>query len=168
MKRIMLWSLFSFLMTGFLFSQKSMNDVSVKTLDGKTVNLKEYAVKNSRVLIISFWATWCSPCKKELDAIAEYYEDWQKEYDVELLAITIDNQRALPKVPGMVESMGWPFTFFAGNEEAMQTAFNFQTIPQTYVVNKAGMIVYDHSGYMPGDEIELENAVAKAANKAKK
>ncbi len=168
MKKAVLLGLVMVFITGAIFSQKSISDVDVKTLDGKSVNLKEYAEKSNRVLIISFWATWCSPCKKELDAITEYYDDWKKDYDVELLAISIDNQRALPKVPAMVQTMGWPFTFFVGNEEAMRTAFNFQTIPQTYVINKAGAIVYDHNGYMPGDEIELENAVAKAANKAKK
>jgi cytochrome c biogenesis protein CcmG, thiol:disulfide interchange protein DsbE len=168
MKKVLFLSLIWLLTGGQLLSQRSLSDVTVKTLDGKTVNLKEYAAKSNRVLIISFWATWCAPCKKELDALKEVYVDWQKNYGVELLAITIDNQRALPKVPAMVQSMAWPFTFFAGNEEQMRTAFNFLTIPQTFVVNAVGVIVYDHNGYMPGDEIELENAVAKAANKSKK
>jgi thiol-disulfide isomerase/thioredoxin len=168
MKKGILISLLWLLITGLAISQKSLSDLTVKTLDGKSVNLKEYASKENRILIISFWATWCSPCKKELDAIKELYDGWQKEYGVELIAITIDNQRALPKVPGMVESMGWPFTFFAGNEEQMRTAFNFQTIPQTYVVNQSGTIIYDHNGYMPGDELQLENVLAKAAGKVKK
>lgn len=156
---------------GFLFfatvasAQKSVPNVNVKTLDGQTVNLKEYAQKSGKTLIIDFWATWCSPCKKELDAVADYYEDWQKNYNVELLAITIDNQRALPKVPGIVEEKGWEYTIFAGNEEEMRNAFNFQTIPQTLVADKDGNIIFEHNGYVPGDEEELEKAVAKAAGK---
>lgn len=146
-------------------AQKAVPNVTVKTLDGQTVNLKEYIQKSGKTVILDFWATWCSPCKKELDAIAEYYEDWQKDYGVELIAITIDNQRALPKVPGMVEAKGWPYTIFAGNEEAMRNAFNFQTIPQTLVVNKKGVIVYEHNGYEPGDEVELEKQVAKVSGK---
>lgn len=158
-----------FVLTMFAFAataQKTLPSVNVKTLDGKTVNLKDYAAKSNKVIIVDFWATWCTPCKKELDAIAEVYPEWQEKYNVEVLAITIDNQRALPKVPSVVETQGWEFTIFAGNENEMQTAFNFQTIPQTLVADKNGRVVFEHNGYVPGDEDELEKAVAKAAGKA--
>ena len=146
-------------------AQRKVPDVNVKTLNGQVVNLKEYAAKSGKIIIIDFWATWCSPCKKELDTVAEYYSEWQEKYNVELLAITIDNQKGLPKVPGIVESKGWEYTIFAGNEEDMRNAFNFQTIPQTLVVDKKGNITFEHNGYVPGDEEELEKAVAKAAGK---
>lgn len=160
---ILMFFLFSFAMIAN--AQKTVPSVNVKTLDGKTVNLKEYTEASGKIIIIDFWATWCSPCKKELDTVAEYYDEWQKKYNVELLAITIDNQRALPKVPGIVESKGWDYTIFAGNEEDMRNAFNFQTIPQTLVIDKNGKIVFEHNGYVAGDEEELEKAVAKAAGK---
>lgn len=160
------FSILFFLCTVVVVSaQKTIPSVTVKTLDGQTVNLQEYAKKSGKVIIIDFWATWCSPCKKELDDLAEVYDEWKKKYNVELLAITIDNQRALPKVPGIVESKGWEYTIFAGNEEAMRNAFNFQTIPQTLVADKKGNIIFEHNGYLPGDEEELEKAVAKAAGK---
>jgi thiol-disulfide isomerase/thioredoxin len=165
MKQATFLLLFTFFFAATVEAQKTLPNVNVKTLDGKTVNLKEYAAKSGKTLIIDFWATWCSPCKKELDAISDYYPDWQKNYNVELLAITIDNQRALPKVPGMVEQHGWPYTIFAGNEEDMRNAFNFQTIPQTLVANSSGIIVFEHNGYVPGDEDELEKVVMKAAGK---
>lgn len=144
------------------FGQKSIPSVSVKSLDGESFDLQEFASDPEVVYIIDFWATWCSPCKKELDAIADYYEDWQEDYNVELIAITIDNQRALPKVPGVVETKGWEYEILAGNEEAMRNAFNFQTIPHTVVI-KDGQVVYEHNGYLPGFEDELEEIVAKAA-----
>jgi thiol-disulfide isomerase/thioredoxin len=160
----------TFLIITVLFStvaaigQKSVPSVTVKSLEGKAHDLKELTADPDKVYIIDFWATWCSPCKKELDAIADYYEDWQADYNVELIAITIDNQRALPKVPGVVETKGWEYVVLSGNEEAMRNAFNFQTIPQT-IVAKDGAIVYEHNGYVPGDEEELEKIVAKAAGK---
>ncbi len=146
-------------------AQKAVPNVNVKTLDGQTLNLKDYISKSGKTIVIDFWATWCSPCKKELDTVADYYEEWQKKYNVELLAITIDNQRALAKVPGIVETKGWEYTIFAGNEEDMRNAFNFQTIPQTLVIDKNGNIVFEHNGYVAGDEEELEKAVAKVAGK---
>jgi thiol-disulfide isomerase/thioredoxin len=168
MKQLTFLLLTIFALSISVSAQKSVPDVTVKTMDGKTVNLREFAAKQGKTLIIDFWATWCSPCKKELDAIADYYEEWQQKYNVELLAITIDNQRALAKVPAMVETKGWDYTILAGNEEQMRNAFNFQTIPHVVVADKSGVIVFEHNGYVPGNEVELEKVVAKASGKAGK
>jgi thiol-disulfide isomerase/thioredoxin len=165
MKQPTILLLIAFCFSTSLFAQKTLPSVTVKTLDGKTLNLKEYAAAKGKVIVIDFWATWCSPCKKELDAIADLYPEWQEKYNVEVLAITIDNQRALPKVPAMVAEKGWEYTVLAGNEEDMRNAFNFQTIPQTLVADKHGVIVFEHNGYVPGDEEELEKYIAKAAGK---
>ena len=148
------------------FAQKSLPDVDVKTLDGQNVNLLEtYGGENGKITVMSFWATWCSPCKRELDAIADYYEDWQEEYDVELVAITIDTRRMLAKVGPMVESKGWEYTILCGNDQDMRNAFNFSSIPQTFVVDQNGNIAYTHNGYAPGDEVELEEVIARLAGK---
>lgn len=150
--------------TTALVAQKSLPNVSAKTLDGQTVNIQDLG-KDGKIKVISFWATWCSPCKKELDAIADLYPDWQEEYDMELVAITIDTRRAISKVPALVETKGWEYTILHGTEQDMQSAFNFQTIPQTYLVDKSGNIVYTHNGYVPGDEEELEDKIAALAKK---
>jgi cytochrome c biogenesis protein CcmG/thiol:disulfide interchange protein DsbE len=144
--------------------QKTLPSVEVKTLNGKTINIQEFA-NNEKITVLSFWATWCSPCKKELDAIADIYPDWQEEYDAELVAITIDTQRALAKVKPMVESKGWEYTILSDANQKLQQALNFQTIPQTFLLDKDGNIIYSHSGYVPGDEYELEDKIKAAAEK---
>ncbi len=149
-----------FHLTGF--SQRNLPDVTVHTLQGEKVNLLQtYGQADGKITIISFWATWCSPCKKELDAIAELYDEWLEEYDVQLIAISIDTQRSLGKIPAMVATKGWEFTVLAGDAQTLQNAFNFSTIPQTYVVDKNGNIVWIHNGYTPGDEYELEEVIEK-------
>jgi len=155
---------FCLMMTSSLFAQKDIPNLKLKTLDGKTVNLQDFG-KNGKVTVVSFWATWCSPCKKELDAIADIYPDWQEEYDVELVAITVDTRRALAKVPGIVETKSWEYTVLSANEQEAQNALNFQTIPQTFLIDKDGKIVWDHNGYVPGDEAELEEEIARLAKK---
>jgi thiol-disulfide isomerase/thioredoxin len=69
-----------------LNAQQTIPDVTVKTLDGHIVNLQESYANNGKITILSFWATWCKPCQKELDAIADLYPDWQEMYDVEVVA----------------------------------------------------------------------------------
>lgn len=152
-----------FVFLAFLaFGQKGLPSVEVKTLDGQSVDIQQYAA-NGKITVISFWATWCSPCKKELDAIAELYDEWQKEYDMELVAITMDTQRALAKVKPMVESKGWPFIILSDANQALRNSLNFQAIPQTFLLDQEGNIVYSHSGYVPGDEYELEEKIKALA-----
>jgi cytochrome c biogenesis protein CcmG, thiol:disulfide interchange protein DsbE len=137
---------------------RALPAAELKTLDGKPVNVRDY-VGNGKITVLSFWATWCSPCKKELDAIAEYYADWQKDYNVQILAITIDTQRELPKVKPMVSTKGWEYIVLSDAAGQLKNALNFPAVPQTYLVDKNGNIVYEHSGYVPGDELELEKKI---------
>lgn len=138
--------------------------IELKKLSGESVNLQSYG-DNGKVTVISYWATWCSPCKRELDAIADVYPDWQEDYNMELLAITIDDARALAKVRPMVQSKGWEYEILSDTRQASQQALNFQTIPQTFVVDTEGNIVYSHNGYKPGDEYDLEDKLAELAGK---
>ncbi len=149
---------FALLFSFTLQAQNSLPDVSIKTLDGQTINIQDYST-NGKITVLSFWATWCSPCKRELDAIAEYYEEWQEEFDMELVAITIDNARNLPKVKPIVETKGWEYTILSDANEDLKRALNFQTVPMTFLIDQEGKIVYSHSGYNPGDEFELEDKI---------
>ena len=150
------------LISAVAIGQKSFPEATVYALDGQKIDLKEY-VSNDKVKIISIWATWCAPCKKELDAIAEIYEDWQADYNVELIAISIDTRRALAKVAPLVASKGWEYTIFTDPNNVLRNSLQFQTIPQTFLVDQKGQIVYSHNGYVSGDEYELEDEIKAIA-----
>jgi peroxiredoxin len=153
-----------FVLLGFIFltaftgGNKKFPSANIKTLDGKTVNVQDFIGKGKPV-IVSFWASWCSPCKRELDAMTEIYPQWKNTYGVELLAISIDDSRGLAKVPGIVSSKGWPFTVLADTNQELQQALSFQSIPETILLDGEGNIVYTHSGYNSGDEFELEEKI---------
>lgn len=143
-------------------AQTAFDGIVLKDLSGQDVVLSDYA-KNGKITVISMWATWCKPCVKELDAITDFYPDWQEEYDVELLAITIDTRRALAKVPPLVSSKGWEYTVLSDVNSEIPQKFNFQGVPYMFIIDQEGKIVYEHSGYVPGDEYELEKKLAKLA-----
>ena len=104
--RIFFSTLFMVGLFGALQAQTTLN-MDVKTLDGKTINLQDaYGGKNDKLTVISFWATWCKPCQNELDAISYLYEDWQDDFDVELVALTVDSRRQLAKVGPLVATKG--------------------------------------------------------------
>lgn len=139
---------------------QQLPSVQLKTLAGEEVDLASYA-QNGKITVISFWATWCSPCKVELDAIAKVYPEWQEKYNMELVAVSIDGARALSRVAPMVAAKGWEFEVLSDVDQASQQALNFQTIPQTIVVDLDGEIVWSHNGYKAGDEAEIEEVVGR-------
>jgi cytochrome c biogenesis protein CcmG/thiol:disulfide interchange protein DsbE len=143
---------------------KKLPDITITDLQGKPVKIQEYA-KDSKYTIMSFWATWCAPCKRELDAIGELYPEWTEAYDVRLVAITIDNARALTQVKPLIEEKGWEFDILVDSKQELQQALNFQAIPQTFVVDAEGNILYQHEGYTPGDEYELEKIIKELSGK---
>ena len=166
MKNIL--SLLLLLAISFGFTQpvtnKKLPDITIADLQGKPVNIQEFAA-GGKITVLSFWATWCAPCKRELDAITELYPTWVSEYNTQLVAITIDNARALTQVKPLIQEKGWEFPVLVDSKQELQQALNFQAIPQTFVVDTQGNIVYQHEGYTPGDEYELEKVIKNLAGK---
>jgi cytochrome c biogenesis protein CcmG/thiol:disulfide interchange protein DsbE len=148
--------------TGTLLGQQAVPSTIIKDLKGKSVDITSY-VGHDRPTILTFWASWCAPCKKELDNIADLYPDWQEEFEVELVAVTIDASQDISKARSMVASKAWDYTILSDPNQSLLRALNFQTIPQTFLVNKKGEVVYAHSGYLDGDEYELEEELKKLA-----
>jgi len=150
--------------TSAMSAQKMLPDTEVSTLEGEKVSISKHG-KNGKLTVISFWATWCSPCKKELDAISEVYEEWDELYNAELVAISVDNTRSLAKVGPMVAQKGWDYQIYLDPNQQLQNSLNFRVVPQTYIVNEVGEIVYEHTGYVPGDEFELEEKLEELSKK---
>ncbi|MCB0531844.1 MAG: TlpA family protein disulfide reductase [Lewinellaceae bacterium] len=134
---------------------KALPSANLKTLEGQVLNAQDLA-KSGKITVLSFWATWCSPCKKELDAIMDYYEEWQETYDMELVAISVDDPRTAAKVPAMVAQKGWAYRVLLDYNKEFQQAANVSSVPYTILLDQSGNIVFEHTGYAPGDELELE------------
>lgn len=163
MKKSILSLIFSSIVV-LAFAQKQLPDLSLKTLEGKPINARQLA-QSGKITVISFWATWCAPCQKELTAIAPKYESWQKNYNTELVAVTIDNAQGLPKVKPMVALKKWKYTVVSDVNSQLLAQLGSQNVPFTVVVDQKGNVVYTHSGYKDGDELELEKKLAALSTK---
>ncbi len=127
---------------------------TVKKLDGSTTNSNTFS-NNGKPIIISFWATWCKPCKKELDAINEEYAELQKETGVKLIAISIDDARSSGKVVTDVKVKGWTYEVYIDENQDFKRAMNVNNVPHTFLVDGEGKIVWSHNSYSEGDEEKL-------------
>lgn len=128
--------------------------VTLKDISGKTVNTAELS-NDGKPIIISFFATWCKPCNRELSAISEVYEDWQDETGVKLIAVSIDQAQNINKVKPLVDGNGWPYQVLLDPNSDFKRALGVQMIPFVLIVDGKGKIVYKHNGYTEGAENEL-------------
>ena len=164
MKKILFTLALTFL-CGALFGQNSKmpENISLKTLDGKTVQ-SSVIQNDGNPIILSFWATWCKPCNTELDAIKEVYEEWQEETKVKLVAISIDDARSAARVKPWVDGKDWPYEVYLDQNKDLARAMNVGAdVPYVFVIDGNGEIVWMHKGYQPGSEEELIEVVKKVA-----
>ena len=148
-------TLLFFIITTTIYSQnKLLPSVDVKTINGKSINISSIE-NNEMPIVINFWATWCKPCKKELNNIAEVYDEWQDETGVKIIAISIDDTRSMSKVAPYVNSVGWEYEVYLDPNGDLKRAMGVSTVPHTFLLNSKKEIVWQHRGYVDGDEDEL-------------
>lgn len=152
MKHILLTLLLA--LVASVAAEAQIPSVTLKTIEGKTINTADLA-KDGKPVIIDFFATWCKPCIRELTAIADVYEDWQAETGVTLIAVSIDQAQNVKKVKPLVDNHAWPYEVLLDTNSDFKRALGAQMVPFTIIVDGKGVIVYKHNGYIDGDEDEL-------------
>jgi cytochrome c biogenesis protein CcmG, thiol:disulfide interchange protein DsbE len=148
-----------------LFAQnKSLPSANVKSPEGQSIAVKDLAPEG-KLTVFSFWATWCKPCIAELDAIKDLYPEWKEKYNVEFVAVSVDDARTVARVKTFATNKGWEYTIVTDAAKEFQTAMNVSNPPLTVLVNGKGEVIFEHLGYTAGNEIELEEKIKEAAEK---
>ena len=138
---------------------------TLKSMDGKEVRTDTLANLNGgKPVIVDFFATWCKPCNRELDAISEVYDERVEETGVKLIAISIDQAHNINKVKPLVDNHGWEYDVLLDPNSDFKNALGIVTIPYTMVIDGKGNIVYRHNGYADGAEEELIEKVRELVN----
>jgi len=144
-------------------SAKKLPSVTIKTLDGKDFNTADIQ-NDGKPIIVSFWATWCRPCLKEMTAFADNYEEWQAETGVKIYAISTDDARTKANVLPMVNGRGWEFEFFIDTNGDFKRAMSVSQVPHTFIINGKGEIVQQHTSFADGYEQELFEFIKTLVN----
>lgn len=142
--------------------KKALPSVNMKTLDGEVFNSSNMK-KDGKPVFVSFWATWCTNCIKELNAISDYYEDWQDETGVTVYAISIDDSRNVDKVGPRVNKEGWDYEILLDENSDFFRSLGGTMPPYSFILDGEGNIVWEHTGYHEGDEDIVKSVLDKLA-----
>ena len=148
--------LFSCQLSGTTFAQttsieKTLPDVMISTLDGTKVSAKTLHNDGQPVIII-FWATWCHHTVDGLSEIANYYEEWQEETGVKIIAISTDDSRSSAKVKSFVQSRGWEFDVYLDPNGNMTRSLNVTGAPFILLYDGDFNEEWRHATFLSGDE----------------
>lgn len=157
--RIVLLTVFFF--PGLVLAQGSSEsvpavDFSARTLGGKKIQLKNYLAKGP--VLLDFWALWCVPCLKELPKIKKLQNQYKK-HGLTVIAVNEDSPSDQTKVKPFVKQKRLDFVVVFDEDKDLWNQFKIVSLPTTILLNPAGNIIYTHTGYKPGDEVELRKVL---------
>jgi cytochrome c biogenesis protein CcmG, thiol:disulfide interchange protein DsbE len=127
---------------------KAAPNFQLTGLDGKDYYLSSY---RGRIVFVNFWATWCVPCQTELPALQQF----QAQQGADGAVILAVNQSEPPdKVTEYLDQHSISgLTVLMDANLDVNTAFNIQALPTTFVIDAAGIVRYKHLGEMKTDDI---------------
>ena len=137
--------------------------VSLKDINGKNINTAQLS-NDGKPFIISFFATWCKPCLRELKAIQEVYDDWQDETGVKVIAVSVDEAQNTAKVKPLADRLSWDYDVLLDPNGDFKRSMGVSTIPAVFIIDSNGKIVESRTGYTDGSEEHLIEKVRELIN----
>jgi cytochrome c biogenesis protein CcmG/thiol:disulfide interchange protein DsbE len=164
------------LCTGSVFSQNNPNhggitptdtifpyNIPLLSIDSTrlTYSKKTLAIpqkeKDRKPTVIAFWLTTCIPCHHELATYTANYTEWKKQADFNMIAISTDFPKNFRKIASIVQEKQFPFEVLWDRDRLFRTVIpgELNGLPQVFIFDKNGKLVYRHKGFRPGDELSL-------------
>ena len=111
-------------------------DFTLSTMGGESVTLSEL---RGQAVIINLWASWCGPCRAEMPAMQNVFDQY-KEEGFTILAINASNQDSLAAATAFVGEFNLTYPILLDVEGKVSKLYNLLALPTTYFVNKEGII----------------------------
>ena len=150
-----------FLFISFLISQNVSSNLKLTKLNGRTVTLSEYLKKGP--VLINFWATWCSPCKKEM-VYLDKFERKYKDEGLSILSISVDSQKSLSHVRSYIRANDYIYDVFLDPNRQVFKKLNGNLMPTNVLIDTEGKVLWRHYGYIPGDEENMDLQLRSVLN----
>lgn len=150
----------------FIFGKDTTNiqtilpSAIIKNIDGETINSSK--INNGKNLIyLTFWATWCKPCIQELNELNGVYDVWRNEFDVKIVAVSVDDIRTSPKVKPFVNGKRWDFEVYLDPNGDLRRMMNVNNVPHSFLINDKGEIIWQQNSHTVGDEHRIYEIIRR-------
>ena len=137
-------------------SSGTVPNFKIKNLAGKNVELA--ALRENGPVLLTFWATWCKPCLRELSHMEKLHQDYG-EQGLQVVAVSVDQTRSQSKVKSYVKTHGYGFEVLLDPNQRTLRRLKGDSVPYLVLVSAEGENLYTHSGYRDGDELRLRELV---------
>jgi thiol-disulfide isomerase/thioredoxin len=132
--------------------------LAAKTLEGDALVLAE-ALENGPV-VVTFWATWCRPCRKELPELQKLVDKYG-DRGFRVVAVSGDGPVDAAKVAPYVKSQKFTFDVVRDEDGEIRRNFQVEVFPTTFLLGDDGAILHRQVGYRRGDEKILDGHLAE-------
>ena len=127
-------------------------DFQLTSLDGRIVSLADY--RGKKKVVVSFWASWCGPCRIEMPELRKFYQSTHKDdASYEFLAISIDEERAPAETAAKEDKLPFPVLMDIGGKIAR--VYHVDAIPTLLVIDEQGKVAEGYTGLQPAIEVQL-------------
>jgi peroxiredoxin len=131
---------------------KNAPDFSLPTLDARVISLADY--RGKKTVVLSYWASWCLPCRAELPELRDFYKTYHHENsDFEVLAISLDEEKSDAEQYASAEKL--PFPVLLDPRSKAAEAYSVDGIPTLFVIDKNGKVTYAQEGLETGLRFQL-------------
>lgn len=141
-------------------SGKDAADFSLTLLDDSKFSL---AGAKGKVVVLDFWATWCGPCVKSLPGLVEAMSAFPPD---KVVFLAVNQGETKEQVQQFLETRGLKMTVALDGDQAVAGKYGVDGIPHTVVVDPAGKIAFVKTGFEPGGDKQIADAVTKALGAA--
>lgn len=162
MKKVICLLVLTFVFVTFAKAQMYY-EFTLPDLDGNDVSIQKILDK-SEIVMLSFWATWCTPCKEEMKKMAELYDKY-KSQGFEYVAISVDNQKSVAKVKAFITAQEYSFPVLLDTDKRVFEGYSGKDeMPYSVMLNKKKEIIAVHVGFKTGDEVTIEKEIKEGLN----
>ncbi|MCC6501896.1 MAG: TlpA family protein disulfide reductase [Deltaproteobacteria bacterium] len=119
----------------------------MRSFDGKEFFLEGL---RGKPVVVNFFASWCGPCQLEAPALRDAWAEFGDR--VEFVAVAIDDSEEGAR--GFVRDFKLEFTAGLDADGEIAKAYNIYAIPRTYIIDRTGMVLYEHSGVITKDILD--------------
>jgi cytochrome c biogenesis protein CcmG/thiol:disulfide interchange protein DsbE len=139
-----------FILTG---CKSSYGDFKLMDLDGNEMSLSDF---NGKIVVLNFWATWCSPCRVEIPYFIEVYNKY-KDKGVQFIGVSNEDASTLRS---FAEDYNINYPILIDNAGVIEE-WGIRAIPTTFILNKDGKVIFKNIGMMTREQLEnnIEDAL---------